>query len=183
MLVGKEEIMAQPRRDIRPLRRVEYDRLVEEGFLENERVELLRGFIVPMSPQGPKHASIIQKIDAWAHEVYGKTAVIRAQLPLALGSDSEPEPDLTICKPGDYDEAHPSWAQLVVEVAVSSDRFDRVAKMSLYAQHGIPHYWIVSPGAGVEIFTSPSPAGTYLETRTTAFTEEGVKASFPQVSW
>lgn len=133
---------------IRPLRRVEYDRLVDLGVFEGEKVELLRGFLVRMSPRGVAHASTIQSLTHTLILSLGASgrAAIRVQLPLALADDSEPEPDIAIVPPGDYRDRHPSRALVVIEVADSSLAIDRGEKAELYASAGIPEYWLIDVG-------------------------------------
>lgn len=133
---------------MRPLRRVEYDHLVDLGVFEGEKIELLRGVLVRMSPQGVAHASTIQRMTHLLVLSLGASgrAAIRVQLPLALGDDSEPEPDLAIVEPGDYSEHHPSRALVIIEVADSSLAIDRGEKAELYASAGIPEYWLVDVG-------------------------------------
>jgi Uma2 family endonuclease len=129
---------------VRPLRRVEYDRLVELGLFDQEKLELLNGFIVRMSPQGVRHASIIQALTRlfMAALLTPRRAEVRVQLPLALGDDSEPEPDIAIVPPGPYKDEHPTTALLVIEVADSSLKEDR-AKAAIYAAAGVHVYWVV----------------------------------------
>ena len=133
---------------VRTLRRVEYERLVDAGLLANEKVELIRGLIVRMSPQGAHHAAAVQKLTQLLVVALGipGRAAVRVQLPLALGEDSEPEPDLAAVPPGSYKDEHPTTAFLVIEVAESSLPEDRREKGALYAEHGIPEYWIVDTG-------------------------------------
>jgi len=98
-----------------------------------------------MSPQGARHAAAVQRLTQLlvvAVGVPGRAAV-RVQLPLALGDDSEPEPDLAAVAPGAYRDGHPHSAFLVIEVAESSLTEDRRDKGALYAEAGIPEYWIV----------------------------------------
>jgi Uma2 family endonuclease len=130
---------------VRPLRRVEYERLVDSGLLANEKVELIHGVIVRMSPQGARHAAAVQRLTQLLVVALGVPgrAAIRVQLPLALGDDSEPEPDLAAVAPGAYRDDHPHDAFLVIEVAESSLAEDRRDKGTLYAEAGIPEYWIV----------------------------------------
>jgi len=130
---------------VRTLRRVEYDQLVESGHLANEKVELIHGLIVRMSPQGAHHAAAVQKLTQLLVVALGVPgrAAIRVQLPLALGDASEPEPDLAAVPPGSYKNDHPTQAFLVIEVAESSLSEDRREKGALYAENGIPEYWIV----------------------------------------
>jgi Uma2 family endonuclease len=76
----------------------------------------------------------------------GRSWRIRVQLPLALGPDSEPEPDVSVVRgtPRDAPSGHPTTAALVVEVADSSLRLDRGPKARVYARAGIADYWIVN---------------------------------------
>jgi Uma2 family endonuclease len=136
---------AQLSERVRPLRRVEYEQLVEAGHLANEKVELIHGLIVRMSPQGAHHAAAVQKLTQLLVVALGVPgrAAIRVQLPLALGEDSEPEPDVAAVVSGSYKDGHPTSALLVIEVAESSLAEDRREKGVLYAEHGIPEYWIV----------------------------------------
>jgi Uma2 family endonuclease len=127
------------------LRRVEYEQLVDAGHLANEKVELIHGLIVRMSPQGARHAAAVQKLNHLLMVALGipGRAAVRVQSPLALGEDSEPEPDLAAVPPGSYRDGHPAKAFLVIEVAESSLTVDRRVKGALYAENGIPEYWIV----------------------------------------
>jgi Uma2 family endonuclease len=130
---------------VRTLRRVEYERLVEGGYLAKEKVELIHGLIVRMSPQGAHHAAAVQKLTQLLVAAVGipGRAAVRVRLPLALGEDSEPEPDLAAVPPASYKNEHPTQAFLVVEVAESSLSEDRRDKGALYAESGIPEHWIV----------------------------------------
>jgi Uma2 family endonuclease len=129
---------------VRPLQRSEYEKMAAEGRFEGERVELLEGFIVEMSPQDPRHAGAVQRLtQVLARALLGR-ADIRVQLPLAVSKESLPEPDAAVVAPGDYDDEHPHTAFLVVEVAERSLRKDRHIKADLYATAGVVEYWIVN---------------------------------------
>lgn len=144
---------------LRPLRRVEYERLVAEGCFDDERIELLAGWLVAMSPSSAAHAWVVQTLDERLRAV-GEAATVRAQLPLALSADSEPEPDLAVVPPGDYRARHPDHALLVVEVADTSLAKDRGPKAELYASAGVPEYWIVNlVDRVVEVHTEPGKHG------------------------
>ncbi len=127
--------------------REEYFRLVEAGALSpDDRVELLEGVIVAMSPQTPRHASAVRRTQAALHLAVAGRAIVSVQLPLVAGASSVPEPDLAVL-PGthsDYDQAHPRTALLVVEVADSSIAQDRLTKAAIYARTGVLEYWIVN---------------------------------------
>ncbi|RZO59005.1 MAG: Uma2 family endonuclease [Sandaracinaceae bacterium] len=141
---------------VRRLRRAEYDRLVEEGAFADERVELIRGVIIRMPPRGPTHAAPVTRMTRRLIQILGDRAEVRVQLPLLAPDDSEPEPDFAVVPPGDYDDAHPSVAWLVIEVAESSLSYDRLTKAPLYAAMGVPEYWIVNVReAAIEVHRQP----------------------------
>lgn len=172
--------MSVPER-IRPLRRVEYDKLVELGAFENERIELLDGVLVPMSPIGPPHSSAVQKLNLLLVRALGDRAAIRPQLPLAALEHSEPEPDLVVAPLSDYDTAHPSDAHLVIEVAESSLKQDRGIKQRIYAECGVPEYWIVNlVDHRIEVYTDPE-GGAYRRTALFARGESITLVRFPDV--
>jgi Uma2 family endonuclease len=141
---------------LRPLRRPEFERMVEEGLFRDERVELLQGVLVEMGPQGTRHAATIQRLtDALVPPLVGR-ANVRIQLPLAVSEDSLPEPDVAVVARADHDRAHPTTAFLVVEVAESSLNKDRLVKADLYAAAGVTEYWLVDLAAAiVEVRTDP----------------------------
>lgn len=152
---------------VRPLRRAEYERLVEAGAFDNERVELLEGFLVEMSPQKASHASAIEVLAELLYSARQPGQKVRVQLPLALGDESEPEPDLCVVPAGDHRQRHPSQALLVIEVAESSLAKDR-RKAALYARAGVPEYWLVDVGGQrVEVRSQPE-GGAYLRQETVA---------------
>src|SRR5258706_15521080 len=105
---------------IRPLRRVEYDQLVALGVFQDERIELLDGALVTMSPIGAPHNSAVQELTEFFVLALRKRASVRCQMSLAAGDLSEPEPDLAIVPRAAYDTAQPAQAHLIIEVAESS---------------------------------------------------------------
>ncbi len=129
---------------IRPLRRAEYDKLVELGVFEGERIELLDGRLVRMSPIGPPHSSTLDKLVALCFRHLDGRARIRVQSPFAALDISEPEPDLAVVPLGNYEKQHPSTADLIIEVADTSLAYDRGAKLKVYAECGVSEYWIVN---------------------------------------
>jgi Uma2 family endonuclease len=148
---------------IRPLRRVEYDKLVSLGAFENERIELLEGVLVAMSPIGVPHNSVVQKLNRLLVLALEGRAAVRCQSSFAALEFSEPEPDFAVVPPGDYDTDHPHTAHLIIEVAESSLAVDRGKKLRLYASCGVPEYWVVNlPDNCIEVYTGPSP-GAYAQ--------------------
>ncbi|MDR7409879.1 MAG: Uma2 family endonuclease [Armatimonadota bacterium] len=151
--------------------REEYERLVALGVLrEDEPVQLVEGEIVQMSPQNAPHATAVRLVEEALRRVAGEGFDVRAQLPLALGPDSEPEPDVAVVRggPRDYRDRHPVGEDtvLVVEVAESTWRFDRERKGRVYALAEIAEYWIVNLDRRVlEVYRSPK-AGDYQDQST-----------------
>ena len=114
-------------------------------FDEDERVELLEGVIVAMTPQSAPHARRIQWLTRFLVRTLGDEYAVRPQLPLTLGERNEPEPDLAVVRTdATSEDRHPQTAVLVIEVAGDSLRRDRRVKAAVYARAGIPEYWVVN---------------------------------------
>ena len=146
---------------IRPLRRVEYEQLVELGAFRNERIELLEGALVAMSPIGAAHCYSVRRLNELLVLALHGRATMSCQLPFAALEFSEPEPDLCILPLGDYDTEHPSEAHLIIEVSESSLALDRGKKLLLYARCSVPEYWVVNlPERCIEVYTQPT-TGAY----------------------
>jgi Uma2 family endonuclease len=148
---------ALPADAIRPLRRVEYDKLVELGLLEGEHIELLEGALVVMSPPGPPHCATVSRLTNLLVPIFLGRAMVRIQMPVAASDVSEPEPDVAIVPLDEYDTAHPEQAHLLIEVAESSLARDRGLKRRIYAECGVPEYWIVNLAERcIEVYTEPA---------------------------
>ena len=138
----------------------EYYRMAEMGFFNGQRVELIDGEVILMSPQEAGHATAVELVARILEKAFGEGYHVRDQKPLDLGEGHEPEPDaaVVIGSPRDYAQAHPKTAVLVVEVALSSVDYDRVVKGSLYAKSGIPEYWLLNlRERRLEVFREPVP--------------------------
>jgi Uma2 family endonuclease len=126
----------------------DYERMVETGILgKNDRVELIDGEVIAMSPIGPPHAGIVNRLNAVLSSRLADTAIVSVQNPIRLNDYSEPQPDLAILQPNHdyYAHAHPTPADilLLVEVADSSFEYDSEEKMPRYAQNAIPEVWLI----------------------------------------
>jgi Uma2 family endonuclease len=143
---------------IRPLSRIEYERMVELGFFhEDEHVELLEGVLVKMSPQGWLHAAVVQRLTKLLSRAIDDSLAVRTGLPFAAADCSEPEPDLAIVRDDPTLREHPSEVLLIIEVSNTSLDIDRTAKLATYAKAAVPEYWIVDVNAmTVEVYTEPS---------------------------
>lgn len=146
----------------RKLSVAEYHRMGEAGILtEDDRVELIEGELIAMSPIGSGHSGTINSLNRLLVLAVGDRGVVAVQNPVRLDDHSEPQPDFSVLRPraDDYRRATPVPADvlLIVEVADSSLAYDRTVKRALYASHGIPEFWIVNLGAGeVEVHRQPS---------------------------
>ena len=129
---------------IRPLSRKEYHQLAELGAFEDEKIELLYGVLVPMSPVGAPHCAAVERLnELFVSKLIGR-ARVRIQMPVAASDDSEPEPDVVVAPLSSDVLDHPAHPLLVIEVAETSLRKDRGVKARLYAECGVPEYWIVN---------------------------------------
>ena len=148
--------------ELRRWTRVEYERMIDAGVFEaDERAELIGGEIVVMTPQKSLHATGVRLAQDTLSAAFGVGHDVRAQLPLALDPDSEPEPDVAVVSgsPRDYRYAHPTTALLVVEVSDTTLGLDRERKSGLYARAGIAEYWIVNLVDGIlEVHRDPDSA-------------------------
>ncbi|RMG14748.1 MAG: Uma2 family endonuclease, partial [Cyanobacteria bacterium J055] len=127
----------------------EYHRLAEIGFFqEDDRIELIRGEIVKMVAKGTAHVFCCRNLIKELSLLIEDRAILQCQDPITLPNNSEPEPDFTIARPREdrYLSHHPYPEDiiLVIEISDSSLEYDRAVKLPLYAEAGIPHYWIVN---------------------------------------
>lgn len=163
----------------RPLRRTEYEKLVELGSFANERLELLYGTLVEMTPQGTRHSECVRRLNRELNRLLADRATVQIQSPFAATNDSEPEPDVAVVPSQDYSLAHPSSAFLIVEVADTSLVKDRKLKASLYAEAGVPEFWLVDLIAGaIEVRTEPA-GGRYRKLTTHGPGETVAPRAFP----
>ena len=142
--------------------------MAEAGMLDkNDRVELIHGEIIKMSPIGSKHSGHVNRINALFSQLAGNRAIISIQKPIILGDYSEPEPDIVILKYRDdyYTKEHPRPENilLIIEVADTSLYYDREIKIPMFANAGISEFWIVNlENEQVEVYKKPT-TGRYAE--------------------
>lgn len=129
----------------RPLRRVEYEALIAQGFLVGEPIELVEGQLIRMSPQGDRHWLVCMQLARSLYDaIPADEGFISTHSPFAADDVSEPEPDLYVTSPEVVSRGGlPTSASLVIEVANSSRVYDLGVKAALYARVGIPDYWVV----------------------------------------
>ena len=163
----------------------EYVRMAETGVLkEDERVELIEGEIVEMSPIGTPHAAFVANLNHLLVHAVGDRARVWVQGPVRVPPRSVPQPDLALLRPRSYrrEAAAIADALLVIEVSDTSLRYDRTVKLRLYARAGIPEYWIVDANAeALEIYRSPS-GERYAEQRHAAREERVAPLAIPEAA-
>ncbi|MEW6499592.1 MAG: Uma2 family endonuclease [Cyanobacteriota bacterium] len=143
----------------------EYHRMAEAGILtEDERVELIEGEIVQMSPVGRRHASHVKRLNTLFTQLLGVRVLISVQDPVELSDRSEPQPDIALLQPRSdfYEAGHPQPKDifLIVEVADTTVEADRQVKIPLYAGSGISEVWLVDINEQlIEIYRQPTSAG------------------------
>lgn len=125
-----------------------YHKLADYIFDENARVELIEGEIYDMAPIGSLHAGKLERLRRLLEQAIGDRALVFSQNPVALGTHSEPQPDIAILIPRQdfYEAAHPGPDDilLLIELADSSIDYDRGIKIPFYARYQIPEVWLVS---------------------------------------
>jgi len=146
----------------------EYERMIAAGvFEEDARIELIRGEIVDMSPINPPHEACVRRLTMFFAKHFGETVIVSVQCSIRLPGGSLPEPDVAILKwQDDFYSARrvmPEDVLLLIEVAESSLDYDRGEKLKMYAEVGIPHYWVVNiTERVVEVYAQPE-GGTYTQ--------------------
>ena len=176
MLVSQTMVSSETKREDVPIRVEkrrfnvhEYHRMAEAGILsEDDRVELIEGEIVKMSPIGSRHAACVGRLNRLLQRLVGLDAIVRVQDPIRLDVYSEPEPDVALVNPREdfYSGEHPGPGDvlLLIEVADTSVERDLEVKLPLYARAGISETWLVKlPADTVEIHSRPD-GGEYRET-------------------
>ena len=104
------------------------------------------------------HAIAVEKSDAELRTAFGKGWRYRVQLPLVLGQDTDPMPDIAVIRGTPGAVVHPTAAELVVEIADSSLDYDTTTKAELYATAGIADYWVLDvDGRRLLVFRDPVP--------------------------
>ncbi|MEA5550257.1 Uma2 family endonuclease [Anabaena cylindrica UHCC 0172] len=126
----------------------QYNQMNQAGILtEDDRVELLNGEIIEMSPIGRRHATCVNRLNFLFSQLLTKKVIVSVQNPIILNNLSEPQPDIALLKPrADFYEAghpQPEDILLLVEVADSSIEYDREIKIPLYASSGICEVWLI----------------------------------------
>lgn len=172
----------------RPFTIAEYDQLVETGILrEDDRVELIEGDIVTMSPIGRRHAACVRKLTLVLGRLLGERTQISVQNPIAIPDWSEPNPDVALLVPRRdfYIAAHPGprHVQVLVEVADTSLAYDTRVKAPLYARAGIRELWVIDLGSPSLVVFSRPRSGAYQRVKTYRQGESFCSERFAEITF
>lgn len=163
-----------------------YQRLGELGILhEDDRVELIDGQVVEMSPIGDRHASCVRRLLRLFARHMSDVAVVDVQNPVVLGERDAPQPDVTLLMSrSDGYPRHPRAADilLVVEVADTTLPYDRDLKLPLYARAGIPEAWLVNLDADRLLVAREPAGGRYASIRELSRGDTLAPLRFPEVT-
>jgi Uma2 family endonuclease len=126
----------------------DYHRMIAAGILADRRVEMLKGEIVEMSPEGEAHAYFSSEAGEYLMRLLGDRAMIRSAKPITLPNHSEPEPDIAIVQRlgREYLEHHPYPENILwlIEYSDSTLEKDLETKSKIYAEVNIPEYWVAN---------------------------------------
>jgi len=168
----------------------EYRKMGEAGiFGEDDRVELVEGEVVQMTPIGDRHVESVMRLNRllsrWAFGASEADLFVSVQNPLVLGEYGEPQPDLVVVRRSAGSSGTPTAreALLVVEVAATSLIHDRERKLPLYAASGIPEAWVVDLDADVvEVYSEPAP-GQYRNSASFGRDDRIASANLPGLAF
>ncbi|MGD1702924.1 Uma2 family endonuclease [Dapis sp. BLCC M229] len=140
-------------------------KMLEAGILtENERVELIRGEIIKMSPMGIRHPACVKCLNELFFLRLGKTVTVGIQDPVRLNNTSEPQPDISLLqrRPDFYrtQQPQPENVFLLIEVSDTTIKYDREIKVPLYAENNIVEVWLVNlTEECLEVYRQPTANG------------------------
>jgi Uma2 family endonuclease len=150
---------------VRPMSVDEYMQLAEQGAFDDEKVELLGGVVVAMSAQGEDHLHLVILLTRLLARRLTRDFMVAPQSTYRLSRYSAPEPDFAIVT------AESVWnktrrAVWMIEIAYTSQHKDRGIKAQLYADAGIPEYWVIDAKTmTVDVHREPSADGYRSVTR------------------
>ena len=131
--------------ELHPITVEAYHRMFELGVLtEDDRVELLDGALIAMSPQGDRHHRVATELAGRFWRGTPEHLMVTTHGPMTASPLSEPEPDVFVVDATAFDGGgHPSSGHLLVEVSSTSLRKDLLRKARIYASAGVPEYWVI----------------------------------------
>ncbi|MFM6024496.1 MAG: Uma2 family endonuclease [Dolichospermum sp.] len=165
----------------------QFHQMAESGILsENERVELIRGEMIDMSPIGRRHAGCVNRLVNLLIQLLGKRIILAPQNPVELNETSEPQPDIALLKPRPdfYRNSHPQPEDifLLIEVADTTVKYDREVKIPLYAEANIPEVWLVDVNQEIIEVYQNTLQGIYQDVQKLTKNQSLSILAFPDVS-
>jgi Uma2 family endonuclease len=143
----------------------QYHQMIEHGILtENDKIELIKGELITMSPVGIKHVAFVNRLNRIFHKKLADQVLVSVQNPVTLDEQSEPEPDLVLLRPSvdDYESQKPQIEDilLIIEVSDRTLKYDRTVKIPLYSEAKIREIWIIDINSEcVEIYRYANTEG------------------------
>jgi Uma2 family endonuclease len=137
----------------------EFHHLRELPEFAARRPILLNGEILEQGPMKAPHGNGVLLVTEAARAAFGAGWVFRVQLPLPVGQESDPFPDLAVVRGSvrDY-SGHPATAELVIEVSDTTLNTDLTEKAECYATAGIADYWVLDVvNRELHVFRDPVP--------------------------
>ena len=163
----------------------EYHRMIESGVLDNRQVELIKGEIIEVPPEGEPHAYFSTDVGHYLARLLGNRALVRPAKPITLPNESEPEPDIAIVKPlgREYLTHHPYPEDIfwLIEYSDATLTKDLNIKSLVYAEVSVSEYWVVNlRNRSLTVFRDPQ-AGQYASRK--SYTSGSLTPlTFPDVS-
>ncbi len=166
----------------------DYARMRETGILtEDDRVELLDGEIYLMSPLGPLHIAIVNRLNKLLMRQVGDDAILSIQNSVQLNDYSEPQPDVALLSPRDdyYDQAlaRPDDILLLIEVADTSLGYDRDQKLPRYAASNVAEVWIIDVDQHIVEQYSQPMQGQYTQLNKVLFGNMIQSKTMPHIAF
>ena len=167
---------------------VAFNKAAEAGmFGPDERLELVRGRIIKIMGQGPRHATLASEIAEMLREAFRSGFAVREEKPVHLSPDSEPIPDIMVLdgRQAEYRDRQPAPedVRLLVEVSVTTAEYELGEKALLYAQSGIADYWVVLVNESAIVRHRQPSAEGYGEVMRLAGTDTLSPLALPQANW
>jgi Uma2 family endonuclease len=148
----------------------EFHKMSEAGiFGEDDRVELIDGEVVKLTPIGWQHAWCVNTLNMLLARLAQSRYVISVQNPLVISEHGEPQPDLVLLS--DLPRGRlpaPEDVALIVEVSDTTLTYDKNVKLPRYAEAGISEAWLIDLNSEIiEVHSGPGPGGYRKTTRHT----------------